>query len=181
MINKYKKYTLSVVGLLLLVTGITYSFFNYTRTGEANTIKTGLIHFSTSQDGILNITNLFPISSSDLTNANTLTVTVIGDTNYSDGLEYVITAEEVNIRTNEYRKIPISLDISIEDDSENPTYPLGIENNNYFSGRGSTTSMYKVLANELTQDHQELFVGYIAPFTGNTASGVDGRVVGSSA
>ena len=46
--NKYKRYAsiLSIVGLLLILTGVTYSFFNYTRTGEANSVRVGGISFN---------------------------------------------------------------------------------------------------------------------------------------
>ena len=47
-----KKTSLMIVGIAVLVlglVGITYAFFNYIRTGSANTIKVGRISFSSNQ------------------------------------------------------------------------------------------------------------------------------------
>ena len=54
--KRNNKVLLSVIGiaiLLISVVGITYSFFNYTRTGTANTIKTGNISFNSTQDNTI--------------------------------------------------------------------------------------------------------------------------------
>ena len=62
--NKRKKQILisiMIVLLLIIATiGVTYTFFNYTRTGVNNNIGTGRIYFYSEQDGSLNITNAFP-------------------------------------------------------------------------------------------------------------------------
>ena len=51
---KDKKIIYSFIGiaLLLMVTvGVTYSFFNYTRTGAINNLGTGTISFNSVQNG----------------------------------------------------------------------------------------------------------------------------------
>ena len=50
--------TIGVFTLVLMLGTVTYAFFNYTRTGSRNIIKTGRISFSTEQNGTLNLTNI---------------------------------------------------------------------------------------------------------------------------
>ena len=99
---------LSVIGVAILVVavvGVSFAFFNYTRTGPANTIGTGEIHFTTSQSTVA-VTNLFPIAASDVTattpsgdaNVAVTTVTIEGWTNYAYGLTYTVTAEAVDLK-----------------------------------------------------------------------------------
>ena len=117
--NSSKQILLSVIGVAILVVavvGVSFAFFNYTRTGAANTIKTGTISFNTS-NSVINITNLFPIAKSsvgtDTTNVGVGTVTITGNTNYSNGIDFTVTAEEVssNIGTTA-GKLPVSIAVS---------------------------------------------------------------------
>ena len=101
--NSSKQVLLSVIGVAILVVavvGVSFAFFNYTRTGNPNTIRTGTISFATTQS-VINVTNIFPISASavgtDTTNVKTAEVTITGNTNYSNGIDFVVTAEEVNL------------------------------------------------------------------------------------
>ncbi len=114
--NSSKQVLLSVIGVAILVVavvGVSFAFFNYTRTGAANTIKTGTISFNTS-NSVINVTNLFPIAKSavatDANNVGTGTVTITGSTNYSNGIDFTVTAEDVstNIGT-AAGKLPISV------------------------------------------------------------------------
>ena len=50
---------ISVFILVMLLGTVTYAFFNYTRTGVANTIRVGRISFVTNQTDTINLTNLF--------------------------------------------------------------------------------------------------------------------------
>ena len=165
---KSKKQMYLVIGvfaLVLLLGTTTYAFFNYTRTGSSNVIKTGRISFTSSQDGNINLTNVFPISSSDAetdtTNTDEVVITITGDTTYSEGIEYLVTLEDVNIETSTNKKIPISIIVTPEaDDTE-----LGTANDNYFNTgvRGGNTSYYKVLADDTIEDGEYVLVGYIRP------------------
>ena len=114
--NQSKQVLLSVIGVAILVVavvGVSFAFFNYTRTGSANTVKTGHIEFNSSNT-LMNLQNAFPIAktavSTDTTNTATATVTITGQTNYVNGIDYVVTAEEVssNIGTTT-GKLPISV------------------------------------------------------------------------
>jgi hypothetical protein len=117
--NSSKQILLSVIGVAILVVavvGVSFAFFNYTRTGAANTVRTGTISFNTSNSAI-NITNLFPIAKSDVatdtTNVGVGTVTITGSTNYTNGIDFVVTTESVssNIGTAD-GKLPISISVT---------------------------------------------------------------------
>ena len=91
--NLKKKIFLSVIVILLLVTtviGISVAFFNYTRTGGANTVRVGRIYFNSTQDRTITLSNVFPISSEDLendeNNHDSITINIEGDTEYSEGI-----------------------------------------------------------------------------------------------
>lgn len=114
-----KQVLLSVIGVAILVVavvGVSFAFFNYTRTGEANTVKTGHIEFN-SENTLIELENVFPIATSavatDSTNTATATVRITGNTNYTNGIDYVVTAEEVstNIGTTD-GKLPISIKVT---------------------------------------------------------------------
>ncbi len=49
---------LLVLGLVSLTLGATYAFFNYTRTGSANTIRVGRIAFTTNQTKTINLSSV---------------------------------------------------------------------------------------------------------------------------
>ena len=109
--NSSKQVLLSVIGVAILVVavvGVSFAFFNYTRTGAPNTIRTGTITFTTSQETI-SLTNVFPVSktvadtvpgtgSTPVTNPNVglVTVTINGGTTYADGIDYRVSAQNVN-------------------------------------------------------------------------------------
>ena len=180
--NKNRQVTLSIIGIAILIiglVGITYAFFNYTRTGSSNVIKVGRISFNTVQGPSINLTNVFPIDSEDVDtdtdNVGSVAINVVGDTTYSNGVEYLITAVDVRNRVGVgYNSsiIPLSIDVSYSPNGNGKT--VGTENNNYFDNnvRGGNTSYYKVLANNTINEDDKLIVGYIAP--GQT--GIDGNI-----
>ena len=62
-----KQNLLLVLGLFVLITmfgGLTYAFFNYSRTGSANTLSVGRISFNTNQTETINLSDVSPISRS---------------------------------------------------------------------------------------------------------------------
>ena len=179
---KNGKQMLVVIGvfvLTLLLGTVTFAFFNYTRTGSANRIKTGRIAFNSEQGTAINLTNMFPIDSSetgimdDATKVGTVTINVTGDTTYTEGLEYLVTATNVT-NTVGNKSLPISIDVSVTNNSNNdPTTTLGTSSNDYYNERGGDTSYYSVLTGETINTDDKLLVGYIAP----GADGVDGNIV----
>ena len=174
---KSKKQMYLVIGafaLVMLLGGVTYAFFNYTRTGTANTIRVGRIAFNTSQasgqDGAINLSNAFPITrtmaATDNTNAGEVVITITGDTSYSGGVEYLVTATDVSNTVNS-KTVPISIIATASNG-------LGTSDDSYFTNRGGNSSIYKVLANETVSNNDQLLVGYIAP--DNNQTGVNGTI-----
>ena len=105
--NSSKQVLLSVIGVAILVVavvGVSFAFFNYTRTGEANTVRTGTIYFNSSND-LIAVNNLFPVSKGDsridsATNAQqnqdvvgVAVVTIEGYTTYAGGVDYMVPVE----------------------------------------------------------------------------------------
>ena len=160
LIKNYKQMftVIAVFTLMLLVGGVTYAFFNYTRTGSANTVRTGTINFTSSQTRI-NLSNVFPIATSavstDTDNVGTATITVTGDTTYDKGIEYLISATNVT-NTVGTKNIPISI-------STTASGTLGTSDEDYFDNRDTSTNhIYKVLAKDTISNDDQLMVGYIA-------------------
>ena len=178
---KSKKQMYIVIGVFALVLTLfttTYAFFNYTRTGTRNIIKTGRIYFNSEQDTAINLTNMFPIDvSNGIPNDNTkvgeITINVVGDTTYDEGIEYLVSA--VNVSNSVGNKtLPISIDVSITNNSRNdPATTLGTSDNDYYTNRGGNSSIYNVLAKDTISNNDQLLVGYIT----KGATGIDGNIV----
>ena len=184
---KSKKQMYLVIGafaLVLMLGTVTYAFFNYTRTGSANTIRTGRIAFNSQQGNSINLTNVFPVDVSNgipnnNPNVGSATINVTGDTTYGEGVEYLVSA--VNVQNTigsgaNAKSLPISIDVSVASNSNNdPATALGTADSDYFTNRGSSanTSIYKVLASDVLANNEELLVGYIK----SGATGVDGNIV----
>ena len=181
-----KKVMLSIIGvaiLVVLLVGITYAFFNYTRTGTQNIIKTGRIYFNSEQGTAMNLDNLFPIDTTengimnDATKVGTVTINIVGDTTYENGVEYLVSA--VNVQNTvgsgqNAKSLPISIDVSVANNTNNdPVTNLGTASENYYSDRGHSTSYYKVLATDVIENNEQLLVGYITP----GSKGVNGNIV----
>ena len=156
---------LLVVGLFSITIGVTFAFFNYTRTGTENTLSVGRINFNHTQDGKIELSNIFPTSSSNLnnTNSDTVTINITGDTTYSGGIEYKVTLEDVNNTING-KEIPISFNVTASN--------LGTKSNDYWNQRGSTTNVYNLEETGEVEDGKYVLVGYIKP----DASGVNGSI-----
>ena len=168
---------IGVFALVMLVGTVTYAFFNYTRSGGVNTVRVGRISFNAVQGPAINLTDVFPIASSEVGTASnhvgSVTINVTGSTDYDGGIEYLISAVDVDdiIGTGyDIKSIPISIDVDYEANGNRKS--IGTENANYFTVRGGNTSYYKVLSTSKIRNNGELVVGYIAP--GQT--GIDGNI-----
>ena len=103
--NRSKKIFLSVLGVALLMiatAGVSFAFFEYSRTGNAQSIKTGHIEFN-STNTLINLTGAFPVASSSVSsvtestaNVGVATVTITGKTNYSGGVNFTVKAVSVS-------------------------------------------------------------------------------------
>ena len=116
---KSKKQMFLVIGafaLILLLGTVSYAFFNYTRTGGANTLGTGKIKFTSNvgEASAISLANMFPITTSAYEgealssgvpvatvpqNARfgRYVVTLSGETTYAGGLDFRVTAQDVNL------------------------------------------------------------------------------------
>ena len=167
---KSKKQMFIVIGvftLVMLLGTVTYAFFNYTRTGAVNTISVGRISFVSRQTQTISLTNLFPIDPTetgimdDDEKVGTLEIEIEGDTDYTDGVEYLISTSNAHINTSEGRTVPISLRVEVEG--------LGNSSDSYFTAReAKNANIYKRLSGDVIVGDQQLLVGYIKP---NTTSG----------
>ena len=172
---KSKKQMFIVIGafLLTIILGtVTYAFFNYTRTGTANTIKTGRIAFNAEQGDTVTLDGLFPITTTSTVTASTpgvgsLSIHVTGDTTYNDGIEYLVKA--VNVTGSNGTELPISVKIEY---TANNNKTIGTADDSYYDNRGGNSSIYKLLSTDTIEDNGDLVVGYIAP--GQT--GIDGNI-----
>ena len=100
--NSNKQFLLSVIGIAILVVavvGVSFAFFNYSRTGtEVNGLTVGSINFTGNVSGI-QLNNAFPVSdvTAAATNVSTadvaiVTVTISGNTTYANGIDFTVTA-----------------------------------------------------------------------------------------
>ena len=108
-----KQILLSVIGVAILVVavvGVSFAFFNYTRTGAANQVSTGKIKFVSEQSGSISLSNVFPLTSAQLATQTAtgytgqkdyaeVVVSIKGETTYSQGLDYRVSATGVDFTT----------------------------------------------------------------------------------
>ncbi len=163
-----KQVMLSIIGVAILivaVTGVTFAFFNYTRTGAANTVTTGQITFESTQSGTLHLTNMFPVKSEDLNTSNldAVTITIKGDTTYDNGEEYLISLVDVNNEVGG-KEIPIKYIVTATN--------IGTSSDAYFTARGGNTTIYKLNATGTVSEDEKVLMGYIT----KGATGVNGSV-----
>ena len=176
--NSSKQVLLSVVGVAILVVavvGVSFAFFNYTRTGAANTVTTGHIYFTTSQNTI-NVDDLFPVAASvgktvDVENPESqvgaaATVTITGNTTYSAGLHYQVTAQNVNLKVPGTNKdLPISVYVT-----ENPGSSVNQHAVYSYNADDAVSSEGKLIHNNAL-----LAEGHIRPVDDGTANS-DSRI-----
>ena len=154
--NSSKQVLLSVIGVAILVVavvGVSFAFFNYTRTGNPNTIRTGTISFATTQS-VINVNNIFPVAASDVAtdtdNVKTAEVTITGNTNYAKGIDFVVTAEDVNVTVGSGQNafnIPVHVNVSQENLGSVSSLTLGSFDKTNQLTTGSTLASGKIPAN----------------------------------
>ena len=176
-----KQVLLSVIGVAILVVavvGVSFAFFNYTRTGPANSVETGKIWFTSSQSTPLSVENFFPQrpGSTDERNTSSTLVTIQGGTTYTAGMRYRLKAVEVKSNNVAYDptatgNVPILLDVAV-DSTEGGT----INTNGVFTPTtGSGTNPAPGVAIPL-REGVVLGIGKINGRTGATSTDVDGKI-----
>ena len=160
--NQSKKVLLSVIGVAILVVavvGVSFAFFNYTRTGAPNTVKTGHIYFTSTQSEIP-VNNLFPVAASAgktvATNGSEVgtiaTITITGNTTYSGGLDYRITAQDVNLAV-AGKTMPISVYV---EESQSPSASVTEHHVYSYNANSAVTSTNVIQNNDiLAEGHIE--------------------------
>ena len=169
--NNYKKQnTLMILVIFVLVgvlVGVTFAFFNYTRTGSANLLTVGNINFLSSYERV-ELTNLFPTTASNATDE--VEVSIEGSTSYADGIEYKVTFVDIENTVNG-KTIPISYVAEVSQDAnENDT--LGTSSNDYFNERGGNTTIYNITSTGEITNNKEVLKGFIT-----TDDEMDGTLV----
>ena len=115
--NSSKQIILSVIGVAILivaVVGVSFAFFGYARNNNVRSLKAGTIFVETSQSNV-ELANLFPISSEDALkdSANVITteVSISGSTANTSGINYKLTAGDVNLNTIG-KNVPIAVHVT---------------------------------------------------------------------
>ena len=143
------KIYLSLFVLISMIGGITYTFFNYTRTGSPNSIAVGNIYFNSNYTAVT-LNNVFPIDKAsvltDTDNVMTVNVSITGNTSYPGGIDYKVTASNVRITTNG-KNIPLSVNVTSRD----------LPNN--------SVTLYSYEDGTILQNDSEFAVGHIPPNT----------------
>ena len=183
--NSSKQVLLSVIGVAILViavVGVSFAFFNYTRTGTANTVKTGQIFFEQSHNTV-QLTNVFPVTSSDAAavpgddaehpvsnpSVGYVDITVHGYTTYANGVDFTVKAVNVNASSSVGNggtdiDVPFTVDVTADgfDDSSKATITTTSYGPNY-TGRevleeNATLASGKIKAGGSTSNN---FTGHI--------------------
>jgi len=169
-----KHVKLSIIGfaiLLIGLVGVSFAFFNYTRTGSANNLGTGRIYFNAEQGLALNLSNVFPMTSSEATSANldSVTLGILGDTTYVDGEEFEITLTNVNNTING-KEIPINFIATYE---ATDGKVIGTSSDDYWNARESkNANIYTLTSTGKVKEGKQVLVGYID----NVGNGVNGTL-----
>ena len=156
--NSSKQVLLSVIGVAILVVavvGVSFAFFSFTNTGDANTVQTGTIVFEASSNK-LTLANVFPTASAYTGDGQVATVKVSGNTTYEEGIEYRVTATNVTDGTNGL------LDPTVEV-TAGSSLPEGLTVENVFAGQklteGAVLATGKIAANKEVAETTILTIG----------------------
>ena len=163
--------TIAIALVIVLLGGVTFAFFNYTRTGSSNVIKTGRIYFNSEQNGTLNMTNIFPLTSTQASNANldSVTVGIVGDTTYADGEEFEITLVDVTNTING-KQIPLNYIATYVPTTGNS---IGASSDTYWESRNSKNAdIYTLTTTGEVEEGKQVLVGFIK----NSDTGINGTL-----
>ena len=176
---KQKQIILMLIGVAILIvsiTGITFAFFNYTKTGGANIIKTGNIEFNMTQGKTISLQNVFPITSTealaDTSNTSVCEIVITGRNTYAGGVEYLVST--VNATNTD---IPVSILVTVGNNGVGTNDNLGTSDDDYFTNRNSyTTSHYKILSGDSLTGNEDILVGYIAS-SASMDNSINGKIM----
>ena len=139
--NKKRLYIIMalVVGVIL-IGGITYAFFNYSKTSVANSMSSSTIEFDFTDDTLLDVSNDFP-QYADLTNEemvamksnHTGSLTVTGHNTLANGVKYSIYVIHGDDITGKQRLADSSIKFQLEPDFTSGENGFTVLTNNYSS------------------------------------------------
>ena len=164
-----KQVLLSVIGVAILVVavvGVSFAFFNYTRTGDENRVATGTIYFNHTESAQrISISNFFPTDENGRTenDSSSVTITIEGGTTYDRGLDYTVSL--VNVTNGGNANVPITITQAATGELAD-TYTATTD-------QGET---YLTLGNQAVQP---IGTGHIAAATGAGVSGADANTTGT--
>lgn len=164
-----KQVLLSVIGVAILVVavvGVSFAFFNYTRTGAENSVSTGTIYFRHQESAQrINITNFFPTDEAGRTenNSSSVTITIEGGTTYERGLDYTVSL--VNVTNGGNANVPITITQTVAGELVG-TYTPSVDQG----------EQHLTLSNQAVQ---EIGTGHIAAATGAGVAGADANTTGT--
>ena len=142
--NDYNKKRLYIIIALvvgvILIGGITYAFFNYSKTSVANSMSSSTIEFDFTDDTLLDVSNDFP-QYADLTNEEMVTMksnhtgslTVTGHNTLANGIKYSIYVIHGDDITGKQRLADSSIKFQLEPDFTSGENGFTVLTNNYSS------------------------------------------------
>ena len=161
--------------LVISLTVSTYSFFQYRRSGASNIIRVGHVNFLHTESNTISLSNAYPIDVSggipnNSPSVGSFTITITGDSDYEEGIEYLISIDNSNLMTSNGKIVPVSLDFTINN--------MGTSSDSYFTARENTnTSIYKKLIDDTINGDTAILVGYIVQNpTQGIVTGVNGSI-----
>ena len=130
--------TMSVLLLIVAVVGVTYAFFNYTKTGLTNVMSVGNIDFSFTDDTLLDISNDFP-QYEDMSNVELValksthngSITISGHNTLENGVKYSIYVVHGNDIAGKQRLDDSSIKFQLEPDFTSGSNGFTVLTNNY--------------------------------------------------
>ncbi len=155
-----KQVLLSVIGVAILVVavvGVSFAFFNYTRTSSTTqSIQTGQISFTSSQTGNIAIANFFPTvpGGENANNSSSVTINIDGSTTYPDGIDYRVRVVDVQNYTS---TTPVPIQVTVTE-------------TNALNDGSSTRTI--VSAGTRISNNLDLVTGHIAAGAANAVSGI---------
>ena len=165
-----KQVLLSVIGVAILVVavvGVSFAFFNYTRTGQENTVSTGKIKFVSTQNKGVALTNVFPLNADQLAtdaagaNHDEVVISISGATTYSQGLDWRVVATDVDFTAGSGASA-VTLPVNVE------VTQSGLNTN-----EGDTVSTTSYTSASPLANYNVLASGHIAPVTVDAFTGTN--------
>ena len=194
--NSSKQVLLSVIGVAILVVavvGVSFAFFNYSRTGtEVNGLTVGTINFVANVKGV-QLDNAFPVSATYAAGVTAaaegeeadedvavVTVTISGNTTYANGIDFSVTAvpsAENDLAANLLTSQVTFSGLDAVTNKQTATTLQGTGNTTLVSGRiPANTSVNGTITIKLYVDSANVLITDTASDPG-TAAIINGRTV----